>query len=227
MPFHITLDRQPASPVVVSFNNRDDLDGATAGGSCATPGVDYVSISGSITFNPGDPLTKSVDVTTCIDDTPEPDEGVRLELTGATNATITDGDGDGLLLNDDVTISVDDPAAGFEESDQTITFTVSLDFASLRPVTVDVATLDGDATGGGACAGPPGDGSIDYVTVPTTTLTFAPGETSKTVDVTVCQDDTVENEPEVFTLELSNPTPGASGSAVIGDGSGLGQVFDG
>jgi hypothetical protein len=229
MPFHITLDRAPAQPVVVSYVNRDDLDGATAGGSCATPDVDYLSTSGTVTFNPGDPLTKSVDVTTCIDDTPEPDEGVIVEARGATNATVDPANdkGNGTLLNDDVTISVNDPASLDEDNGTPLQFTVSLDFPSLRTVTVDVATLDGTATGGAVCQAAPGDGTIDFESISTTTITFNPGETSKTVDVTLCSDDEVEGSgQEAFTLELSNALPGASGSATIGDPSGTGLIDD-
>jgi hypothetical protein len=65
-------------------------------------------------------------------------------------------------------------------------------------VTVQYATTGGDATGGATCA----DG-VDYLTT-AGTLTFAPGETSKTVTVTVCGDALAEST-ETVGLDLSNP----------------------
>jgi len=58
----------------------------------------------------------------------------------------------------------------------TVDFTVSLDFASANSITVDYATADGTAAAGS-----------DY-TATSGTLTFAPGETSKTIPVPVAGD---------------------------------------
>ena len=49
--------------------------------------------------------------------------------------------------------------------------------------------------------------------MPLTTLTFAPGETSKTVDVNVVDDALIEAN-ETFTVGLSNPTNATLGTAV-------------
>src|SRR5436305_3514348 len=65
-------------------------------------------------------------------------------------------------------------------------------------VTVDYATADGTATSGS-----------DYTAV-TGTLTFAPGETAKSIDVTVRGDTTPENN-ETFFVNLKN----ASGATLI------------
>ena len=54
------------------------------------------------------------------------------------------------------------------------TFTVSLSGASSKSVTVKYATANVTATA-----------PADYTAVPLTTLTFAPGQTSKTVNVAV------------------------------------------
>src|SRR5262249_54848552 len=76
----------------------------------------------------------------------------------------------------------------------TATFTVALTPASASQVTVQVRTQDGSATAGS-----------DYVALPPTTLTFAPGETSKQVNVTINGDTAVESD-EAFTVALSNAT---------------------
>jgi Calx-beta domain len=53
------------------------------------------------------------------------------------------------------------------------------------------------------------------------TLTFAAGETSKTVTVPTTQDLLVEST-ESFTINLS----GATGGATIADGQGVGFIYD-
>jgi hypothetical protein len=87
-------------------------------------------------------------------------------------------------------------------------FTVSLSDISSDPVTVNFSTRDGSALAGS-----------DYVAA-SGTVTFAPGEVTKPVTVLVNGDTTLE-EIEVFFVDLSS----ASG-ATIGDGEGLGRIFD-
>jgi Ca2+-binding RTX toxin-like protein len=70
-------------------------------------------------------------------------------------------------------------------------FTVTLNAASTDAVTVDYATADGTAKAG-----------TDYAAA-SGTLTFAPGQTSKTIDVTVSAV-TLFKPTEAFTLHLSN-----------------------
>ena len=78
-----------------------------------------------------------------------------------------------------------------EGTDATIDFRVTMDRAATGPVTVDYATEDGTATAG-----------TDYTTT-SGRLTFAVGETQKTVSVPVLDDATDEGK-ETFTLRLSN-----------------------
>ena len=74
-----------------------------------------------------------------------------------------------------------------------VTFTVRLSVASASAVTVAYATAGGTATSG-----------TDF-TAAAGTLTFAPGETEKTVTVTVAADAVAEAN-ETFKLVLSSPT---------------------
>lgn len=80
---------------------------------------------------------------------------------------------------------------------------VSLSAASTAVVTVNYATANGTAVA-----------PSDY-TAQTGTLTFAPGETSKTISVTV-RDDLEGSLAEAFSVVLSSPT-----NATILDGTGL------
>jgi ELWxxDGT repeat protein len=84
-------------------------------------------------------------------------------------------------------------------------FTVSLAPPSTETVTVDYATSDGTATAG-----------QDYDTA-AGTLTFAPGETAKTIDVVVRGDDVPENN-ETFFVTLRN----AAGAKLLkGEATGI------
>ncbi|WP_197491106.1 Calx-beta domain-containing protein [Planctomyces sp. SH-PL62] len=87
-------------------------------------------------------------------------------------------------------------------------FTVRLDAASSSPVTVEYATASGTALA-----------DSDF-TAASSTLTFAPGVTTRTVFVRTVNDSQAEAN-ETFTLNLSNPF-GAS----IADGQGVGTVRD-
>ena len=79
-----------------------------------------------------------------------------------------------------------------EGKDASLDFAVSLSRASSGAVSVDYATADGTATAG-----------EDY-TATSGTLTFAAGETAKTVSVPLL-DDAVDEGKETFVLRLSNP----------------------
>ena len=85
-------------------------------------------------------------------------------------------------------------AEATEGEDPSLDFVVTLAPAAAWTVTVDYATHDGTARAGS-----------DY-TDTSGTLTFAPGDTEKTVSVPVV-DDTVEDTPETLTLRLSNADP--------------------
>ena len=93
-----------------------------------------------------------------------------------------------------------------EGTDATLDFAVTLVPARTAAVTVEYATADGTATAGS-----------DY-TATSGTLTFAAGETQKTVSVPVLDDDTDEGS-ETLTLRLSN----AQG-ANIADGEATGTI---
>ena len=90
-----------------------------------------------------------------------------------------------------------------------MTFTVTLSAASDAPVTVTYATADGTATVAGG----------DYQAA-TGTLTFAPGQTSKTITVLVNGDRLAEAD-EYFFVNLTGAT-----NAGIANGSGFGTILD-
>ena len=95
-----------------------------------------------------------------------------------------------------------------ENTDTRLDFVVTLDRGSTLTVTVDYATSNGTATAGS-----------DY-TATSDTLTFAPGDVSKTVSVPIL-DDAHNEGSETLTLTLSN----ASG-ARIADGTATGTIVN-
>ncbi|CAN5601144.1 hypothetical protein BH10BAC2_BH10BAC2_32590 [soil metagenome] len=87
-------------------------------------------------------------------------------------------------------------------------FSVTLSSASTDTVQVKYKTVDISATGG-----------VDYVSVPVKTLlTFNPGETAKTVNITVNGDTAVESN-ETFKVKLSDAI-----NATIADNTGKGTI---
>ena len=86
-------------------------------------------------------------------------------------------------------------AQAYEEAGSEIVFKVVLSQASAFPITVSYRTQDGDAKAGQDYVEKSGD------------LTFAPGETEKTVPVSVLDDD-IEDSGETFRLVIENPSYG-------------------
>jgi hypothetical protein len=200
--FTVTLSKANSRPVTVDYS--------TANGT-ATAGSDYVAIpTTTLTFAPGE-TTKTVVVTVNGDTLSEGDETFFVNLANATNATITDAQGIGTIDDDDtVAIAINDVSVT-EGNTGTVaaSFTVTLTNASASAVTVTYATANGTATAG-----------TDYVAVAPTVLTFTPGQTSKTIAVTV-NGDTLNEGNETFFVNLTSPT-----NATIADAQGVGTIVD-
>lgn len=114
---------------------------------------------------------------------------------------------DTFLVPDVLTIDNVSQAEGdsFAPAPTFLTFTVTLHSASASTVTVAYTTVDGKATAA--------DGDYEPVSG---TLTFSPGETSKTITVRVYGDSKVEDD-ETFSVKLSNPL-----NAVVSPTQGVG-----
>src|SRR5439155_1565299 len=92
----------------------------------------------------------------------------------------------------------------------TLSIPVSLSAASGRTVTVDWRTLDRQAIGG-----------QDFTTA-SGTLTFLPGEQTKTINITVLAD-SLDEDDETFLVSLSNATNASIGGFY---GLGVGTIVD-
>jgi hypothetical protein len=200
MSFALTLSA--ASNLAVSVNY------ATADGSATAP-ADYLATNGTLTFNPGE-SSKAIEVTINGDQTFEPDETLRMNLSNLVNATMRRAQGTGTILNDDaqggiLSFSVSD--YNVSESTGFITITVNRTGNVSFPATVDYATADPGAPA--ACGTNNGKASsrCDYTTA-AGTLSFAAGDSSKAFKVLISQDAYTEGS-ETMSLALSNPTGGA------------------
>jgi chitinase len=195
----VTLSAASGKPITVDYAT---VDGTAAAGS------DYVAAAGALSFAPGETAT-TIDLTVTGDTTFESDEDLFVVLSGETNVQVADPSATVTIANDDPLpgLSVDDVSvAEGDAGDVTLSFTVSLSGPSAFPVSVDVATADGTAAAPG-----------DYASA-AATLTFAPGQLSLPVDVTVHGDAVFERD-ETLTIGLSNPA-----GATVADGTGIGTI---
>jgi hypothetical protein len=197
--FTIQLSKTTTQTVTLTY--------ATANGT-ASAGSDYQAIAATtLAFAPGE-TSKTVEVTIFGDAALEPDETFRLVLSNAANATLGETQGVGTILNDDASLSVSNVGLPEGNSGTTaFTFTIRLSAVTTFPVTVQYSTANGTALAG-----------EDYSAIPWTDLTFAAGETAKSVTVLVNGDLTVEPN-ETFKLKLRNAT-----NAAIATAAGTGTI---
>jgi hypothetical protein len=142
----------------------------------------------------------------------EPDETFLVNLSAPVNATLTDNQATGTILNDD-----SDPALSIDDVEITegnsgtkqLTFTVTLSKASSETVSVNFATANGTA-----------QSTSDY-TAQSGTLTFAPGSAlTRTVSIIINGDALDENDETLFVF-LSSAT-----NANISRARGIGTIIN-
>ncbi len=204
--YTVALDSQPTGTVTVNLESED---------------TDIATVAPArLTFTTGNWNTaQGVTVTAVADDADNANDrrtvdiahtisasGTDYAAVTASPVTVTVADDDGAPV-----LSIDSPSVTEgDTTTATLTFTVSLAPASGKTVTVN---YDDGLTG---TAGP-----NDYTAIEAGTLTFAPGETSSTIAVTVTGD-TADEPDETVVLRLSSPTNAAlSGSpvAILGTGT--------
>ena len=196
--FVITFDRPSTGVVSIDYATQDGAP--ITGAAAALAGQDYVATSGTLNFAPGE-TAKTVKVPLINDALPEGAEAFSLALSGLVGATSLDPVGTAVIAANDepkvskASISIDDVVVG--EQDGFADFVIRLDAPTSAPLTVHYST--GDSTANYIDDYVPGSG----------TLTFAPGETVKTVRVQL-RDDSDPEVTEVFTMNLSSPSANAA-----------------
>jgi hypothetical protein len=200
--FSVRLSEPSDEQVTVSYNTADGI---------ATGGSDYQAASGTLTFAPGE-TRKTVTVLVNGDRLPEPTETFVVNLSNPTNAAIADVHAVGTISDDEPRISITDVTKleGRGNNKTLFTFTVMLSAAYDELVTMSFQTVNGMAT----------TGNNDYV-AKTGTLTFLPGETSKTITIEVKGDNKREVN-ETFYLDLF----GLSSNALFTKNRGVGTILN-
>jgi hypothetical protein len=226
----VTLSAPSTQQVTVHYTVTD---GTATGGTKAAAGIDYKLKSGTLVFKPSTgtgltPISKTISVSVYGDTaTGEGDETIKVTLdtptggpiigpgTGTGTCGSTAGCATGTILNDDggptgFTLGVGDGSIFSARSGkQSLKLPVTLSAKALTTVTVDyvvvpgTATFSKTATGGG-----------DYGGKTAGTLTFAAGQTSKTLSAPIYPDATAEPD-QSYTVILSNVNGNGTGVTVI------------
>jgi microcystin-dependent protein len=211
-----SLTRTGNTTAALTVNLATPTGTATSGASPAS-GADYQTLPTTATFAAGS-STATINVNVFDDNTYEGNENVTLALAAnaavynisstASSATVTIVDNDS-----QPTISVGNVSQNEGNSGTTnFGFNFTLSNPSTQNISVQYATADVSAQAGS-----------DYTAV-SGTVTFNPGETSKTVNVAVNGDTTNELD-ETFKLNLNNPinatllSTSATGTISTDDGS--------
>ncbi|WP_299199344.1 Calx-beta domain-containing protein [uncultured Amphritea sp.] len=182
-----------------------------------TSAADFDATSGVVEFADGE-SSQVLSINVIGDRNVEADEGFTVELYDAgSGSTIAGAAGSaaGLIRNDDVDLVLSGVVASAVEGDESsagsTTFTVSRSGDLTAETTVDWQVVAGSAT------------AADFAgaVLPSGSLTFMAGETSKTITVDLAADGLDEGN-ETFNVELTNP----SNEADITVGSVTGTIVD-
>jgi serralysin len=169
--------------------------------------LDFTGVAGAFTFIPGD-IAESVTVNINADFIYEADETFDFTLSSPGNATLGTPSSTTITIQNDALndpvpnaafslapYSANEPATGSTNA----TVTVSLNRQSGETVVINYSTTNGTATGSAGCGGSTGR---DYITT-SGSLTYNPGELTKTFDIPVCADSIVETGGESLTITIS------------------------
>ena len=186
LTFTVTLSAASGKRVTVDY--------VDAGGGRATPGTDYTAIAGgTLTFAAGT-TSQTFNVSVMGDTDGERNEDIRVTLRNATNATIATARGTGTITDDDTrhTVSIDSPTVEERNSgSRMLAFALKLSRAHEQTVFAYLR----DAGTGTATAG------TDHTSFAPRWVRFRPGETEKTVSISVTGD-TVKEPDETVVLEI-------------------------
>ena len=190
--FTLTAEPVPAADLAVALSITQSGDVAEAS-ALGTRTVTIPAGSASAAFT----------VATVDDAADEPDGAIVATLGSGAGYTVGAAGSATVAVADD-----DEPVPGIvtkrgiarEGTDEAVVFAVRLSRAAPETVTVDYATADG---AGAWASTAPARAGADY-TATSGTLSFAPGETWKSVAVPIL-DDAIDEGMEYFLLRFSNP----------------------
>ncbi len=212
-PFTFTITRSgdTGSAHSVSWS----LTGSGANPASASDFVGGVLPSGTVSFAAGE-TSKTITVNVASDTVVEASEGFTVTLSNpSAGATLDTASAVGTIRNDDAVLSIATASADKAEGQSgTTPFTFTITRSGDTDSTHSVAwSLTG--SGGNPASAPDFVGNV----LPSGTVSFAAGETTKTITVNVAGDTVVESG-EGFTVTLSNPSTGAT----LGTASAVGTI---
>ncbi|CAA6798383.1 MAG: Unknown protein [uncultured Sulfurovum sp.] len=186
----LTKDYPSATPLTIDYTTQDGSSPS------ATAVSDYTATSGSVTFNLGD-REKIISVPIIGDDVIEPDENLKMFISGSTY--IIDVDSEAEIINDDGSY----PAIDFSTSDLSIVegntstkilnFNFTLDADAIAGSSFEYYTQDDDALAS----------DNDYQELNITTYNIPVGTRDINIPITINGDTKIEND-ETFYLKFQN-----------------------
>jgi len=197
--FTLTLSKPATVEATVNFN---------AAGITAVAGSDFDFTSGLVVFAAGE-TSKTITVAVKGDRLAEPIETFAVNLISPTNLRIVDAQAIGTILDDEPRISIGNVSKSEGKSKTNFNFTISLSAAYDQAVTIQYATANGSATAGS-----------DYQ-AKSGSVTFAPGETTKTIAIVILGDRTRESN-ETFFVDLFRQ----SSNSLISVARATGTILD-
>ena len=204
-PFSVSLSSAVATPITVAYSVVGDT---------ATPGRDFLPVHGTLTFQPGQSLTQTINVPVFGLPIYRADKTFHVVLSSpGGNAAFAQDTAQGTIRSSIAPPKVriaDISAREGNSGTSPATFMVILSAPSASATVVRYSTQDGTAT-----AGPPGTG--DYQAVTDGSVTIPAGATCATFKILVNGDTRFENT-ETFSVKLTGATgatiPGGTASAV-------------
>ncbi len=187
----VTLSSPVSNTVTVKFSTQSQT---------ATGGSDFFGKFQQLSF-PAGTTSRTVTVTLVNDAVAESQESFIARIFGATGAGISNAQANVTINDDDAGVSsLSVLPTSVSESAGSVNVVVTLSPASSSAVSVKFATSSQTASGGSDFYGK------------STTVNFAPGQTSKSVSVTIVNDQVAEST-ETFRARLFAPTGASIGSS--------------
>jgi hypothetical protein len=214
----LTVDEAAGVATVAVVLDQASANAATVGYSTAAS-AEHPAASGVAGIPAGQTRgTFSIPLTN--DNIDEDADTFDVTLSAPSGAEIADGTGVVTIADDDPVPAVSISGTTVIENNTVATLTLTLDRPSERAArpSVKFSTTDGTATGGISCGAP------DFVSVTGLSVLFAAGQTTKTVNVSICEDSVSGEGAHSFTAQLTDPLnatiagPGTATVTIADDG---------
>ena len=179
---------------------------ATSSGT-ALSGSDFVATAATVIFAPGD-MNRTITIGIIGDTVGESDESFFVDLSSVDGTLVENGRAQVTILDDDVTVSVNNVTLAEGAGATAFNFTVSLSTPSTVAINVPYTLSQGTALAG-----------QDFVAA-SGVVTVQAGTTTQQLTVMVNGDGTGEDD-ERFFVNLQDPM-----NAAIADGQGIGVILD-